>query len=127
MPIIRTEKQSKQSFQEFYDSLPGHSEVWKSTRDSMINLIDRLNKEFPNTTFYGLTSHSRLVILENEDTLSDWIVIFSSSNLDGYNIDAMIPNNKSIWENSRITTYVKGVEKAIEYFKIALNNLEIDY
>lgn len=123
MPIIRTEEQSKQSLQEFYDFLAGQSEGWKNTRDSMINLINELDKEFPNEIFYALTSHSRLVILENKETFSNWLVIFSSSIPDEYHIDAMLPNDKSIWENSRITTNVKGVEKAIEYFKLALKNL----
>ena len=126
MPVIRTENQSKQSLQEFYDFLVGQSESWKNTRDSMINLINALNKEFPNEIFYALTSHSRLVILKNKETLSDWLVIFSSSFPNEYHIDAMLPDKKSIWENSRITTNVKGVEKAIEYFKLALKNLEIN-
>ena len=52
-------------------------------------------------------------------------MIFSSSIPDEYHLDAMLPDSKSIWENSRITNNVKGVEKAIEYFKLALINLEI--
>ena len=125
MPVIRTENQSKQPLEEFYDSLVSQSESWKNTRGSMINLIDALNKEFPNKTFYALTSHSRLVILKNEETFSDWLIIFSSSIPNEYHIDAMLPDNKSIWKDSRITTNVIGVEKAIVCFKIALKNLEI--
>lgn len=125
MPVIRTENQSKQSLQEFYDFLVSQSESWKNTRDSMINLIDALNKEFPNKTLYALTSHSRLVILKNEETFSDWLVIFSSSIPNEYHVDAMLPDNKSIWKDSRITTNVIGVEKAIVCFKLAIKNLEI--
>ena len=124
MPVIRTENQSTESLEEFYDFLVSQNQVWKNTRDSMLNLIDKFNKEFPNEIFYALTSHSRLVILENKETFSDWQVIFSSSIPGEYHIDAMLPDNKSIWKNSRITTSVKGVEKAIEYFKLALKNLE---
>ena len=90
----------------------------------MLNLIDGLNEEFPDEIFYALTSHSRLVILQNEETFSDWNVIFSSHFPDEYFIDAKLPDDKTIWKNSRITTNVKGVGKAIECFKLALKNLE---
>jgi hypothetical protein len=124
MPVIRTENQGSGTLEEFYDSLVSQNQGWKNTRDSMLKLIDCFNKEFPNQMFYALTSHSRLVILENEETFSDWLVIFSSSFPDEYYIDAMLPDNKSIWKDSRITANVKGTEKALEYFKIALKNLE---
>ena len=122
MPVIRTENQSTESLEEFYNNLVTHNDAWKITRNSMLNLIEKFNDEFPTKTFYALTSHSRLVILENKETLSDWRVIFSSLNPDEYEIDAMLPDNKSIWKNSRITANVKGTEKAIEYFKLALEN-----
>jgi len=124
MPVIRTEKQSSQSLSEFYDFLVSQNEVWKIARDSMLRLIEKINEEFPEQILYALTSHSSLVILENAETHSKWLVKFSSSTPNQYYIDAMLPDNKSIWKNSRITTNVKSVETAVEYFKIALNNLE---
>ncbi len=126
MPVIRSKYQSSQSLEEFYEFLVEQSEEWKITKDSMLNLINKLNEEFPDKTFYALTSHSRLVILKNEDTSSDWLVIFSSSEINEYRLDAMLPNNKSIWKNARITARVKGTDKAIDYFKLALKNLETD-
>lgn len=78
MPVIRTNKQSSQSLEEFYDALMNSNEGWSNVTDSMLDLINRFNEEFPNEKFYALTSHSRLVILENEEVSSNWLVIFQA-------------------------------------------------
>lgn len=127
MPIIRTQNQSTDSLEEFYNHLDQKDEVWKIVKSNMLNLLNSLNEEYPDTTFYALTSHARLIILENKETFSNHLVTFSSSlhTPNEYFIDAMLPDSKSIWKNSRITTTVNGIENAIECFKLALKNLEL--
>lgn len=114
MPLIRCSQQNRQSLEEFYSEwASGSNEISAGIGKSMLKVIDLINKTFMETIIYGLTSHAHLLLLSENNTLSDWHVAIVADGLEEYHIEYQMTKDSQPWENA----IIKGGTKSIEEFK----------
>lgn len=114
MPLIRCSQQNRQSLEDFYSEWASESnEISVGIGKSMLKVIDLINKTFTETLIYGLTSHAHLLLLSENNTLSDWYVAIVADGLEEYHIEYQMPKDSQPWENA----IIKGGTKSIEEFK----------
>jgi len=114
MPLIRCSEQKRQSLEEFYTEWASESDKISSTiGKSMLKIIDLINKTFTETKIYGLTSHAHLLLLSENNSMSDWHVVLIANGLKEYHIEYQMTKDSQPWENATI----KGATKSIEEFK----------
>ncbi|WP_163411497.1 hypothetical protein [Flavobacterium ajazii] len=114
MPLIRCSEQKRQFLEEFYSEWVSESnEISASIGKSMLKIVDLINKTFTETKIYGLTSHAHLLLLSEDDSMSDWYVAINVSVLEEYHIEYQITKDSQPWENATI----KGATKSMDEFK----------
>lgn len=114
MPLIRCSEQKRQSLEEFYSEWVSQSnEISVSIGKSMLEIIDLIDKTFIDTKIYGLTSHAHLLLLSEDDSMSDKHVAIIANGIEEYHIEYQMTKDSQPWENATI----KGTTKSIEEFK----------
>lgn len=113
MPITRCSEQKRQSLEEFYTEWASVSdEISAGIGKSMLEIITLINETFIETTIYGLTSHAHLLLLSEDNSLSEWYVAIIANDTE-YHIEYQMTKDTRPWENAT----VKGGTRSIEEFK----------
>src|SRR5690606_29365415 len=109
MPTIRCSEQKNQSLEDFYKSLiPDKVNTISDVGSPMIKVIGVINEMFQSTVIYGLTSHSTLLLLNEDNSLSPWFVVLnglatsSSWQSNEYYIEYLMTEDKQPWPNAII-------------------------
>lgn len=124
MPITVCEDHSSKSLIELYEELENYENpVWSSKSKLMIELINLINQTFVDTQIWGLTSHDRLVLLNENMWNSRWHVIIESYGYKDYCFEYAIPESKSPWENGMVRGFAT-IAEARRYLIIAMNESE---
>ena len=103
MPITRCSLQKQQSLEAVYSALvnDANSPVWAEIGYTMLAFLELINKTFPGTPLWGLTSHDRLVLLTNDDAYSTWWVIISCLGQKEIYFEYLMPSEKAPWPGAR--------------------------
>ncbi len=137
MPLLANTKQNKRKklngIEEYYldISKDKSNSVWCERGKNMLKFVEMLNENFKKTKIWGLTSHSRL-ILQNEDNWdSKWFVIIEALGNEYY-FEYLITDDKKPWENATVKGVTRNLVDAKKYLLISMkdsggwnNNLEL--
>ena len=121
MPLVGNSKQNKErSIEDFYLQLKkDNNPFWGKVSDSMLELIGLINELFPQTTIWGLTSHSRLVLQASDKWDSEWFVIIKSLGNE-FEFQYLMPHYKSPWEDAFVKGVTRSLSGAKKYLLIAM-------
>lgn len=121
MPLVGNSKQNKErSIEDFYlDLKKEKNPFWGSVSDSMLEFIRLINELFPQTTIWGLTSHSRLVLQASDKWDSEWFVIIKSLGNE-FQFQYLMPHYKSPWEDAFVKGVTRSLSGAKKYLLIAM-------
>lgn len=113
MPIKRCSEQKHKTLEEFYaEFLPEKNQFWVDVGTSMLRCIKLIDETFKETMIYGLTSHSALIFLAQDNSESDSFVTIHSS-CDDFHIEYLMVKNNRPWHNAT----VKGEAKSLDELK----------
>jgi len=122
MPITRCSLQKQQSLEAVYSALvnDANSPVWAEIGYTMLAFLELINKTFPETPLWGLTSHDRLVLLTNDDAYSTWWVIISCLGQKEIYFEYLMPTEKAPWPGATVRGSASSLEEAKRYLIIAM-------
>lgn len=127
MPLIRCTEQKSQTLEEFYRELiPDKVKTLPDLGTPMLKVLKLINETFRETTIYGLTSHSTLVLLDKDSSLRPWYVSLNGiqSSPDGerneYHIEYLMPRDKQPWPGAKIKGGATSLEQLRRYIVIAM-------
>jgi len=119
MPIIRCSDQKGQSLEEFYSEKRTHKDSLEIA-NVMLSIIDLLNREFSNTTIFGLTSIYHLNLLAHNSYQTDWYVSIIALDERNYHIEYLMPENKRPWSYAKVKGDAKSLEEAMKFISIGM-------
>ncbi|WP_261512029.1 hypothetical protein [Chryseobacterium paludis] len=124
MPIIRSSEQISKSLEDFYkDLVPKVEDTFGDNgTPPMLNVLEVINKLFKETLIYGFTSHSTLLLMEEDNSISDWFVAINGYRNE-YHVEYIIPKEKSLWENVKIKGETTSLKKL--YAKLEIETTDI--
>lgn len=121
MPVVRCSDQRNMTLEEFYNDLAENSTgAFAAAGKHMLTLLAQINEMFKQTTLWGLTSHSNLILLPEDNWDSGWLVAIGNF-VDEYSIEYLLPKEKQPWPNATITGKTKSIDDARKYLIIAMN------
>jgi hypothetical protein len=135
MPITICSLQKQQSLEAVYAALvnDAHSAVWAEIGYTMLAFLEMINTTFPETQLWGLTSHDRLVLLNNDDAYSNWWVIISCMGQKEIYFEYLVPAEKAPWPGATVRGTAGSLAEAKKYLLIAMkesggwpNNRELE-
>lgn len=116
MPIIRCSEQKRLTLEEFYkEFIPDKTKTFADVGSPMLKILELINDTFIDTIIYGLTSHSTLLLLNKDSSLSSWYVALNGLD-DEYYIEYQMTLDKQPWQNA----IVKGGTKSLDELKIMI-------
>jgi len=109
-----------------YEEIRNHEiyPAMKIQSTNMIEMINLINQSFIVTQIWGLTSHSRLVLLSENNWDSRYHVVIENIGDDGFYFEYLIPDNKSPWKNGTVKGYAPSLQESKKYLAIAMNESE---
>lgn len=116
MPIIRCSEQKTQTLEDFYkEFIPKPEDAFGDAGTPMLEVLEFLNVCFKNTVIYGLTSHSHLLLFNNNKSEDYYVSLvgYKSKYYNEFIIEYLLPSDKSPWEGA----VVKGGTAELEDFK----------
>ncbi len=84
----------------------------------MLALISVINELFPKTNLFGMTSHYRLVVLENDDAFA-WFIIISAV-AGQFHFSYLLPQEKAPWQNAYVTGTANSLKEVKRFLLIAM-------
>ena len=121
MPIIRNTEQDSPTLREYFARIDawGASEPGAQPRFKMNDLIDRIDATFVETTLFGLTSMTWLVIQAHDDYRSPWYITIGRDD-QGYSIQYLLPAELRPWKNASVHGEARDLEEAMQYLVLAM-------
>lgn len=116
MPIIRRSEQKRQTLEDFYkEFIPKPEDAFGDAGTPMLEVLEFLNVCFKNTVIYGLTSHSHLLLFNNNKSEDYYVSLvgYKSKYYNEFIIEYLLPSDKSPWKDA----VVKGGTAELEDFK----------
>lgn len=122
MPLLGNSKQNKEiTLEEFYRELAANEDpVSSKIGDTMLNVIGKINDMFKQTVIWGLTSHYHLVLQNEDNWKSDWLVKVICIGTDEYYVEYLVPKNKAPWENAYVKGVAQNLPDAVKYLLLAM-------
>lgn len=128
MPLIRCSEQKRLTLEEFYkEFIPNKIETFADVGTPMLNVLKLINDTFKETTIYGLTSHSTLLLLNRDSSLSPWFVALNGlkTSLNGqsneYYIEYLMTSDKQPWPDAIVKGSTTSLDELRMYIIIAMN------
>ena len=120
MPITRNKDQKSQSLIEFYQEAKDIGDEFSANYgELMLTWINEINSQFKTTEIWGLTSHYRLILQNENDWTSPAFVVLIAS-YDEYHLEYLIPEDDQPWENACVKGATKSIDTAMEMLKVAM-------
>jgi hypothetical protein len=88
----------------------------------MIELIDRLDSDFPSTDIWLLTSHYRLILMDSATyDGGTWLVTVQSILGDEYSLSYRMPDTLSPFpRGAEVHATARGIDEALAFIRIAM-------
>jgi hypothetical protein len=134
MPFFANTKQNKsETIESHFEELRKNDNASsKEIGGRMLAFIDMIHQSFKETPIWGLTSHYRLVLQNQDKWDSDWYIIVSCSYSE-YLFEYLLPLEKRPWEYAKVTGSANTLIEAKKYLLIAMkesggwsNNEEVE-
>lgn len=127
MPIIRCSEQKRQTLEEFYKSfIPDNVNTFADVGSPMLSVLELINETFKETTIYGLTSHTTLLLLNKDSSLSPWYVGINgletapNGQRNEYHIEYLMQSDNQPWSNARVQGGTTSLDELRKYIVIAM-------
>ncbi len=127
MPLIQCSDQKRESLEDFYKSLiPDKVNTFADVGSPMLNVIKLINDTFKETTFYGLTSHATLLLLNKDSWQSTWFVALNgletapNGQRNEYYIEYLMTADKQPWADAKVKGGTTSLEELKKYIIIAM-------
>ena len=127
MPIIHYSNQHPQTLEEFYTTLiPDNIKNFSGVGIPMLGILALINETFKDTIIYGLTSHSTLVLLNEDSYRGPWLILINAlpatlkEQRHEYNIEYRMTPEKSPWPIAYIKGWTTSLEELRKYILIAM-------
>ena len=124
MPIKRSQYQSEETLEEFYNRKEWTG-AFKLISGKMLQLIDWIDENFMETELIASTSHQRLCIQDKNDKRLNWIIIISNQGMDEYYFEFKVPKNRGPWDEAWIKGKAISFEESIIYLIKSMNDSEV--
>lgn len=128
MPLIRCSEQKRLTLEEFYKGfIPNKNDNFVNIGTPMLNVLKLINDTFKETTIYGLTSHTILLLLNRDSSLSPWFVALngletsSNGQRNEYYIEYLMTSDKQPWPDAKIKGGTTSLDELRKYIIIAMN------
>ena len=118
MPLFRCSDQPSKNLEEFYTEISMGGD--EGIGNSMLEVIQRINDIFKETTIYGLTSLYHLKLLAQDTYQSPWYVSIISSGPELSYVDYLLPEDKQPWPDARVKGEVRSYDELIKCIIIAM-------
>lgn len=133
MPIIRCCEQRRLTLEEFYnDLIPDKVKTFADVGTPMLNVLKLINETFRETKIFGLTSHSTLLLLNEDSSLLPWFVALNGLESEYY-IEYLMTPDKQPWTNAKVKGGTKSLDELKKMIIIAMtesggwtNNRELE-
>ncbi len=124
MPIVRCKEQKRQTLEEFYTEWAfSDNSISSNLGKAMLQVLEKINQTFIETTIYGGTSHAHLLFFVTETNWADWYVSVIASTSEYY-IEYRMPKNKQPWKDSMVKGATKSLDEFMNYIVIAMTECE---
>ena len=127
MPLIRCTEQKSQTLEEFYKGfIPNGTETFANVGTPMLQVLKLINDTFTETVIYGLTSHSTLVLQNEDNWESPWfvaikgIVTIPNGQRNEYYIEYAMPSESQPWQNATVKGETTSLTELKKYIIIAM-------
>lgn len=131
MPLIRCSEQKRLTLEEFYkEFIPNNHDTFADVGTPMLNVINIINDTFKETTIYGLTSHSTLLLLNEDSSSSPWFValnglaISPNGQRPQYYIEYLMTSDKQIYSNAMVKGETTSLDELKKYIIIAMTECQ---
>ena len=122
MPLlINTKHAPGRSLQDIYEEMTSeqNDSLTKERGQGMLNMIEIIVENFPNTGIWGLTSIGRLVLQTEDDWKSKWFIIVSCLGSE-YHIEYLLPEDRQPWPSAYVRGTAHGIIEAKKYLLTAM-------
>lgn len=121
MPLIRcSDQKDNKTLEEFYNELlPDKVKTFADVGTPMLKALKLINDTFHETTIYGLTSVSSLVLLAQDKWRSPWFVSLRGLEAEYY-IEYLMITDTAPWHNAKITGVTNSLDDLKKYIIIAM-------
>lgn len=136
MPIVRRSEQKRETLEDFYrEFIPKSVDTIEDVGTPMLEVLKFLNTSFKNTVIYGLTSHTHLLLFNNDESDKFYISIagYQSKYYNEFIIEYVIPEDKRPWEDAVIKGRTRDLEDLKKMIIISMiesggwkDNLELE-
>jgi len=121
MPLIRcSDQKDKKTLEEFYkEFIPDKVKTFADAGTPMLKVLKLINDLFHETTIYGLTSMSTLVLLAEDKWRTPWFVSLRGLEAEYY-IEYLMTTDQAPWHNAKITGITNSLDDLKKYIIIAM-------
>ncbi|MGB3008145.1 MAG: hypothetical protein WBC06_16645 [Chitinophagaceae bacterium] len=113
--------------EEFYKSfIPDNVNTFADVGSPMLSVLELINETFKETTIYGLTSHTTLLLLNKDSSLSPWYVGINgletapNGQRNEYHIEYLMQSDNQPWSNARVQGGTTSLDELRKYIVIAM-------
>ena len=117
MRLDKCTEQGTQTLEGFYAEVVAHD---PSTGQAMLDLIAQLRSlDHPNRV-WGLTSHTRLILLAQDDFRTPWYVIAYAISKRNYTVEYLMPASVAPWQSAHVRGEARSVDEAVKMIVTAM-------
>ena len=123
MPLIGNTKQNKEkTLENYYLDLTNDKSnpVWSKIGLDMFAFVKMVNETFKETTIWGLTSHSRLVLQTKDKWDAEWFVIVNCIGSNEYYFEYLMTDDKKPWNHATVKGVTTSLDDAKKYLLISM-------
>jgi hypothetical protein len=121
MPILPCIEQNRQSLEEFYGEwASSDNRISSDLGKAMLQVIEKINQIFIDSTIFGGTSHAHLLFFTTETNWADWYVAIIA-NSDEYHIEYRMAKEKQPWPDAMVKGATKSLDEFVNFIIIAMN------
>lgn len=125
MPIKCNSDHSSQTLEDIYIKLSRTStNAYADVGKKMLQIVQLINQLFKETVIWGLTSHARLVLQNEDNWQAPWFVIISSIGKSEYYFEYLLPKHKQPWDGAYVRGQANSFEEVKKYLVIAMTESE---
>jgi hypothetical protein len=125
MQLVHCSEQGSQTLDEFYADIAANEPPYWHTGPAMLSLIKRLREIPDDRQVWGLTSHSRLCLLAQDeifknDVFRPWYVVFVAGSTNEYYVEYRMPESIAPWPNAYVRGEARSEDEAVEMILTAM-------
>ena len=121
MPIARCSDQGPLTLREYFADVATWSDkYYHLMAPHMITAVELIDRLFPTTQLFGLTSHGRLVLLSHDSSKPPWHIIVSHQ-IHEYQLEHMLGRNQHPWPGATALCTAKTIDELEKLLVLAMD------